>query len=150
MLKTRFTELLGVEYPIQCGTMMNVSNAEFVAANANAGIFACLASSMFPSEEKLVDEIKKAKDLTDRPFGINISLFPGLLPLPVERTIDIVAGQGVRVIETAGRNPEPYRKLIRDRKFLHIQKKPCVIKNNPAVQITKSKIKIYDSIFSLY
>lgn len=59
MFKTRFTELLGVQYPIQCGTMMHVSNAEFVAANANAGIFTCLASAMFPSEQELVDEIKK-------------------------------------------------------------------------------------------
>lgn len=122
MFKTRFTELLGVEYPIQCGTMMHVSNAEFVAANANAGIFACLASAMFPSEEALVDEIKRVKDLTDKTFGVNISLFPALLPIPVERTLDIVAQQRVRIIETAGRNPEPYMKRIKERNFLHIHK----------------------------
>jgi nitronate monooxygenase len=122
MFKTRFTEMLGVQYPIQCGTMMYVSNAEFVAANANAGIFTCLASAMCTSESDLVDEIRKVKDLTDRPFGVNISLFPGLLPIAVERTIEVVARQGVRIIETAGRNPEPYRGQIRDSGLIHLHK----------------------------
>ena len=122
MLKTRFTELLGVEYPIQCGSMMYVSDADFVAANANAGIFSCLISAMFPSEKELVDEIKRLKDLTDRPYGVNISLFPGLLPMPVERYLDILAQQEVRIVETAGRNPQPYRDKIQESGFFHIHK----------------------------
>ena len=105
MFKTRFTEILGVEYPIQCGTMMQISNAEFVAENSNAGVFACLASAMSPDEQTLVDEIRKLKDLSDRPFGVNVSLFPGLLPIPVETTIDIVAREGRGIIETAGHSP---------------------------------------------
>jgi nitronate monooxygenase len=102
--------------------MMHVSNAEFVAANANAGIFTCLASAMFPREQELVDEIKKVKDLTDKPFGVNISLFPALLPRPVEQTLDTAAQQEVGVIETAGGSPEPYRERIRGTGFLHIHK----------------------------
>ena len=74
MLKTRFTELLGVDYPIQVGTMMHISNAEFVAACANAGVFACLASSMFTDEASLVSELNKIRELTDKPFGVNVSL----------------------------------------------------------------------------
>jgi NADH:quinone reductase (non-electrogenic) len=122
MFKTRFTEMLGVQYPIQCGTMMFISNADFVAACANAGIFSCLASAMFPSEGKLTDEIRKLKDLTDRPFGINISLFPGLLPMPVEHCLDIAAGEGIRILETAGNNPAPYRARIKETGFLHLHK----------------------------
>lgn len=122
MFKTRFTKLLGVEYPIQCGTMMQISNAEFVAANANAGIFTCLASAMSSNERSLVDEIRKLKDLTDRPFGVNVSLFPGLFPIPVERTIDIIAREGVDIIETAGNSPAPYREQIRINNLIHIHK----------------------------
>jgi NAD(P)H-dependent flavin oxidoreductase YrpB (nitropropane dioxygenase family) len=122
MFKTRFTELLGVEYPIQCGSMMYISDADFVAANVNAGIFSCLISAMFPTEKGLVDELKRLKDLTDRPFGVNISLFPGLLPMPVEHYLDILAQQEIRIVETAGRNPAPYREKIREGRFFHIHK----------------------------
>lgn len=122
MFKTRFTELLGVEYPIQCGTMMNISDAEFVAACANAGIFSCLVSAMFPTKQELVDEIKKLKDMTDKPFGVNLSLFPGLLPMPVESYLDLFAEQGIRILETAGRSPEPYRQRIKESNFLHVHK----------------------------
>ncbi len=59
MLKTRITELLGVAYPIQVGTMNHISNADFVAACANAGVFACMASAMFPDEKSLREEVKK-------------------------------------------------------------------------------------------
>ena len=77
---------------------------------------------MFPTEELLIAEIKKIRDLTDQPFGVNISLFPSLLPLPVERTLDILADQGIRILETAGRNPGPYREYIQERNFFHIHK----------------------------
>ena len=122
MFKTRLTEMLGVEYPIQCGTMMNISNAEFVAACSNAGVFACLVSAMFPTKEALEDEIKKLRDMTDKPFGMNLSLFPGLLPMPVESYLDIFAEQGIRIIETAGRSPEPYRPKIKESNFIHLHK----------------------------
>ena len=122
MFKTRFTEILGVEYPIQCGTMMHISNAEFTAVNANAGVFACLASAMSPNEQALVGEIRKLKDLSDRPFGVNVSLFPGLLPIPVEKTIDIVAKEGRGIIETAGHSPAPYREQIRASGLTHVHK----------------------------
>jgi nitronate monooxygenase len=77
---------------------------------------------MYPTEEALVDAIKNTRDLTDKPVGVNVSLFPSLLPLPVERTLDVLAAQGVRILETAGRNPAPYREHIQERHFLHIHK----------------------------
>jgi NAD(P)H-dependent flavin oxidoreductase YrpB (nitropropane dioxygenase family) len=77
---------------------------------------------MFPSEEQLTAEIRRLKGLTDQPFGVNISLFPGLLPMSVEQCLDITAREGVRILETAGNNPAPYRPQIKEKGFLHLHK----------------------------
>ncbi|MBW1983552.1 MAG: nitronate monooxygenase [Deltaproteobacteria bacterium] len=122
MLQTKMTELLGIKYPIQCGTMMALSTAELVSAVANAGCLACIAAAMFPSKEELTDEIKKTKDMTDQPFGVNVSLFPALLPKPPEEMIETVIESGVKILETAGRSPEPYRQMIADAGMTHIHK----------------------------
>ena len=122
MFTTRFTEFLGVRYPIQCGAMMHITDAAFTAAAANAGIFCCLASAMFQSEGELTDELKKLKDLTDKPFGVNVSLFPGHLPLSVESCLDLLAKFEISIVETAGRSPEPYVQKIKKRGFRHIHK----------------------------
>jgi len=105
-IRTRVNEILGVEHPIVMGTMGYQSNAEFVAAAANAGIFASLASVLRRTGGELREEIKKTRDLTDKPFGVNINLFPMLSPVdPVEYT-DVAIAEGVPVIETSGRSPE--------------------------------------------
>ncbi|MBW2145809.1 MAG: nitronate monooxygenase [Deltaproteobacteria bacterium] len=121
-LKTCFTELAGVRFPIQCGAMQWLSRAPFVAAVANAGAFACLPAASFDSAEKLVEEIRKVRDLTDKPFGVNVSLFPAMRPISHEAMIDIVIEQGVKVIETAGRSPEPYLEKIRKAGLIHLHK----------------------------
>lgn len=122
MIKTRITELLNVAHPIQCGTMMHISNAEFVAACANAGIFSCLASAMFPDEASLVKELNHLRSLTDKPFGVNVSLFPGHDARSVEVTLDLLAREGVSIIETAGRSPEPHLDKIRQKGAIHLHK----------------------------
>ncbi len=122
MLQTRLTELLGIKYPIQCGTMQGLSRAELVAAAANAGCLACIPAATFPSREELLDEIKKTRDMTDQPFGVNVSLFPALMPRPPEELIGTVIEAGVKIIETAGRNPEPHRKQITEAGLIHIHK----------------------------
>jgi NADH:quinone reductase (non-electrogenic) len=122
MMKTRITELLGVQYPIQVGTMMHISNAEFVAACANAGTFACLASAMFPDEATLRNELARLKDLTDQPFGVNVSLFPGHDARTVEVTLDILADEGITIIETAGRSPQAHLERIRRNGAVHVHK----------------------------
>ncbi len=104
--KTRVTEILGVEHPLIMGTMQGHSNAELVAAAANAGAFACIASTMFNTSQALREEIRKAKSLTDKPFGVNINLFPMIRPQNTDEYIDAVLEEGVTVIETAGRSPE--------------------------------------------
>jgi nitronate monooxygenase len=122
MFKTKMTEMLGIEYPIQCGTMMWLSKPEFVAAVANAGALACIAAAIYPTREKLLEAIDQTRALTKKPFGVNVSLFPALMPRPPEEMIQTVVDSGVKILETAGRSPEPYREIISKAGMVHIHK----------------------------
>jgi len=113
MFKTRVTEILGIEYPIIAGTMQALSRAELVAAAANAGVLGIIPSATFGSKEELRDEIRKVKSLTDNPFGVNVNLFPMLMPVSIEEYMDTVIEEGVKVIETSGRSPAPYVERIK-------------------------------------
>jgi len=73
MFKTRITKILGIQYPIIQGAMLRASLAELAAAVSNAGGLGMMASAIFPSAKELRDEIRKAKSLTDKPFGVNIN-----------------------------------------------------------------------------
>ena len=95
------------------GTMGYQSNAELVAAASNAGAFTCLSSIISRTAADLREEIRKTKGLTDKPFGVNVNLFPMASPVPNEEYIDVIIEEGIRVIETAGRSPEPYMNQIR-------------------------------------
>ena len=105
-LKTRVTDILGSKYPLVMGTMGYQSTPQLVAAACNAGAFACLTSIMSKTSHALRDEIRKTKSLTDKPFGVNINLFPMVSPLPHEEYIEVALEEGVKVIETSGRSPE--------------------------------------------
>ena len=123
MLQTKMTEILGVKYPIQCGTMQNISTSELVAPVANAGGFCCLPAATYQDKESFMDEVKKTKDMTDQPFGVNVGLFPEMTTtVTAEERIDWVIESGVKILETAGRNPAPYRKQIVDGGLIHIHK----------------------------
>lgn len=106
--KTKITEMLGIEHPIICGGMQWISRAEIVAEVANAGGIGFITAESLETPQDLREEIKKIRDLTDKPFGINLSMVPEF-GLP-ERTLmfcDVVVEEGVKVVETAGRSPEP-------------------------------------------
>jgi len=114
MFKTRVTEILGIEHPIIAGTMgAGLSKAELVAAEANAGILGILPSATFPSKEEFRDEIRKVKSLTDKPFAVNINLFPMLVPIAIEDYIDTALEEGIKIMETSGRSPAPYVERIK-------------------------------------
>ena len=114
MFKTGVTEILGIEYPIICGGMMWVSEANLVAAVSEAGGMGILVSTMFPTKERLREEIRKVKRLTKKPFGVNINLFPALKPVNNADLIDVVIDEKVKTIETSGRSPKEHVKQIKD------------------------------------
>jgi nitronate monooxygenase len=109
MFKTRVTEMLNIQYPIIQGAMQWVSRAELVAAVSNAGGLGILPSATFSSKEALREEIRKTKSLTDKPFGVNISLFPSITPIPNDVFIEALIEEGVPVVESSGmRSPEEF------------------------------------------
>ncbi len=109
MLRTRITEMLGIEYPVLQGGMQWLARAELVAAVSNAGGLGFITAVSFAHPEELRAEIRRARDLTDKPFGVNVSMLPVMMPGDVtEAYIDVVCEEGIPVIETAGRNPEQY------------------------------------------
>lgn len=108
MFKTRITELFGIKYPIIQGGMMRISRAELVAAVSNAGGLGILTTFAATTPEELTDEIKKTRDLTDKPFGVNIPLLPALKPVDFDMYFDVILKSGVKIFETAGGSPAPY------------------------------------------
>jgi nitronate monooxygenase len=112
MFETKMTEMLGIKYPIQCGTiqcgtMHGLTTAEVVGPFANAGCLCCLPSAYYETKEELLEEVKKVRDQTDQPFGINVGLFPEMR---------------ITVTPEEGRSPEPQRKQIADAGLIHIHK----------------------------
>jgi NAD(P)H-dependent flavin oxidoreductase YrpB (nitropropane dioxygenase family) len=105
MFKTRVTDLFGIEYPIVGGAMMYISGPEFVAAISNAGALGMVASAMFGSQAEFRQAIQKVKALTDKPFGVNLSLLPALRPIDNELYVEIILEEGVPVVETSGHRP---------------------------------------------
>ena len=108
MLKTRFTEMFGVEVPITCGGMTRVGKAELIAAVANAGALGFLTALTPGSPEALVKEIKKTRELTNKPFGINLTILPSINPIPYDEYRQVICESGCKVVETAGNNPQPH------------------------------------------
>lgn len=114
MFRTEVTEILGIEYPITQGGMQWVSRAELVSSVSNAGGLGILSALTFPSLEELAAEIRKTRGLTDKPFGVNITLAPTLRPVDIDSYLDVIVEEGVNVVETAARNPEPYMKRLKE------------------------------------
>lgn len=122
MLETKITKMLGIKYPIQCGTMHGITMAEFTAAVANAGGLCCISAAAFNDRAAFMDEVKKTKDLTDQPFGINVGLFPTMNDVPTEERLGWVIDSGIKILETAGRSPGPHREQITSGGLTHIHK----------------------------
>ncbi len=104
-MQTRITALLGTRYPLIGGTMMDISTAPFVAAVADAGALGVLASAIYKDVARFRDDLKAVKDRTDQPFGVNINLFPMMHKLDNFVYLELMAEQGVRIVETSGFSP---------------------------------------------
>ena len=105
MIKTKITEMFGVETPIVMGGMTGLGAAPLVAAAANAGALAFLVAHMSPTAEELEAEIQRCRDLTDKPFGINLTLLPSFNPIPYDEYRRVIIETGITIVETAGRSP---------------------------------------------
>ncbi|MEW6667586.1 MAG: nitronate monooxygenase [Thermodesulfobacteriota bacterium] len=100
--KTQVTQMLGIRYPIVGGTMMWISTPEFVAAISNAGGLGILASAIYQSREAFSEAVQRTRDLTDRPFAVNLNLFPMMRPIDNNEYLDVLIQKGVKIVETSG------------------------------------------------
>ena len=105
---TRITQLLEIDHPVVCGGMTTVGRAELAAAVSNAGALGMVTALTTGSPENLEREIARTRELTDRPFGINLTILPTINPVPFDEYADVIASSKVAAVETAGRNPEQY------------------------------------------
>ncbi|WP_307875031.1 NAD(P)H-dependent flavin oxidoreductase [Frankia nepalensis] len=107
-LRTPFTELLGIEHPVVQGGMMWVGRAELAAAVSEAGGLGIVTALTQPTPADLAAEIARTRKLTDKPFGVNLTILPSISPPPYDEYRRAIVDSGVTIVETAGASPEPY------------------------------------------
>jgi NADH:quinone reductase (non-electrogenic) len=108
VFKTRFTELFGVQHPITQGGMQWVGTAQLVSAVANAGALGFITALTQPAPEDLAREIERCRELTDKPFGVNLTILPAINPPPYDEYRRAIIESGVKIVETAGYNPKEH------------------------------------------
>ncbi len=114
VMRTRITESLGIEFPIVQGGMQWVGVAEMASAVSNAGGLGILTGLTQPSPEDLVNEIKRCREMTDKPFAVNLTILPTIKPIPYQEYAQAIVDSGIKIVETAGRNPEPFLPLFKN------------------------------------
>jgi len=112
-MKTRITELFGIEHPIIQGGMHYVGLAELAAAVSNAGGLGIITALTLPTPDKLAAEIARCREMTDKPFGVNLTFLPAFMAPPYPEYIEAIIAGGVKIVETAGRNPEPHMAALK-------------------------------------
>src|SRR5690606_4215344 len=132
MLNTRITQLLGIQYPIIQGGMMWVGRAELAAAVSNAGGLGILTGLTQPTPEALTSEIERCRGMTDKPFGVNLTMLPSANPPPYERYLEAIIDSGVKVLETAGNVPAEFFSRARDAGVVVVHKCTAVRHALPA------------------
>jgi NAD(P)H-dependent flavin oxidoreductase YrpB (nitropropane dioxygenase family) len=104
-MKTRFTQLCGIDHPLMQGGMQWVGRAELAAAVSNAGALGTITALTQPTPEDLTREIARCRALTDRPFAVNLTILPAITPPPYAEYRQAIIESGVGIVETAGGNP---------------------------------------------
>jgi NAD(P)H-dependent flavin oxidoreductase YrpB (nitropropane dioxygenase family) len=122
MFSTRITKLLGIQHPVICGCMQWLTRAELVAAVAEAGGLGIIPAATFDSIDEIKQEIRKTRQLTSKPFAVNVTLIPMGRPFSHAEMLKAAIDEGVPVIETAARNPQDYMDLIRSSGAVHMHK----------------------------
>ena len=121
MFKTRITEMFGIDYPIIQGGLMWVARAELVSAVSNAGGIGFLTALTQPTPGELEHEIRRTREMTDKPFGVNLTFLPAFTQPDYPGYIEVCIEQGIEFMETAGRSPEQYMEQMKaaDMKVIH-------------------------------
>jgi NAD(P)H-dependent flavin oxidoreductase YrpB (nitropropane dioxygenase family) len=112
-IKTRITEMLGIAHPVVQGGMQWVGVAELASAVSNAGGLGTLTGLTQPTPDALSREIARCRDMTDKPFAVNLTILPTIKPVPYKDYAQAIVDSGVKIVETAGRNPEPFLPLFK-------------------------------------
>lgn len=120
-MKTRITELFGIQHPVIQGGMHYVGFAEMAAAVSNAGGLGIITALTMPTPDDLAKEIARCHKMTDKPFGVNLTFLPGFEAPPYDEYIEAIIGGGVKIVETAGRSPEQYVPVLKENgiKIIH-------------------------------
>lgn len=121
-IKTRITELLGIQHPIVQGGMQWVGRAELAAAVSNAGGLGILTALTQPTPDDLRREIDRCRAMTDRPFGVNLTILPAVTPPPYAEYRKAIIASGVKIVETAGHQPREHVEDLRGHDLIVIHK----------------------------
>lgn len=121
-MKTRITEMLGIEHPIVQGGMHYVGLAELAAAVSNAGGLGIITGLTQGTPEKLANEIRRCREMTDKPFGVNLTFLPAVTPPDYPGLVQAIIDAGVKVVETAGNNPQKWLPILKDNDIKVIHK----------------------------
>ncbi len=113
-MKTRITELFEIEHPIIQGGMHYVGFAEMAAAVSNAGGLGIITGLTQRTPENLAKEIARCREMTDKPFGVNLTFLPSLTPPDYPAFIETIIKGGIRIVETAGNNPQKYMPALKE------------------------------------
>jgi nitronate monooxygenase len=121
LITTRFTEAFGIEHPVVQGGMQWVGRAELAAAVSDAGGLGLITALTQPTPGDLANEIARARDMTDKPFGVNLTILPTIDPPPYDEYRQVIVDAGIKIVETAGSNPAPHLPMFHDNgiKVLH-------------------------------
>jgi NADH:quinone reductase (non-electrogenic) len=121
-IRTRFTELVGIDYPIVQGGMMWVGRAELAAAVSNAGGLGILTALTQPSPDALREEIERCRSMTGKPFAVNLTILPSVTPPPYAEYRQAIIDSGIRIVETAGHNPQQHVAHLKEHGIIVVHK----------------------------
>lgn len=132
---TELTRRLGIRVPVVQGGMQWVGYAELASAVSNAGGLGILTALTQPTPEDLRKEIRKCKTMTNKPFGVNITLLPTINPPPYTEYAQVVIDEGIWIVETAGNSPGPIIKMLKEQNIIILHKCTTIRHAQSAVKL---------------
>jgi nitronate monooxygenase len=127
MFETRLTQLLGIKYPIIQSGLQWLATAQLASAVSEAGGLGIISSLSFPDQDNLRKEVRRTREMTKKPFGVNLSMLPELTKGDrTEEILQVILEEKVPAVETSGRSPEPFMQALKNEGIKLIHKVPSV------------------------